>query len=136
MNVEIQATPPDPNEHPAGRRVLDELLAVLRDGGWEPRSEPDNWRDTGWSVELAAGAELILSHVEDSKYWIQILPMNPPSLLTRLFKRDAYAEADAIVSRCSETLARGPEADSDIEVRAWNWDGPPDEGRPKPESRH
>ena len=105
---------------------------MLQGGGWEPCSEPDNWRDSGWSVELANGAELILSHVGDSKYWIQIVPTNPPSLLKRLFKRDAYAEADAIVSRCSETLARELEAHSDIEARAWNWDGPPTKVRPSP----
>jgi hypothetical protein len=136
MNVEIVAAPPDSNEQPAGRRVLNELVALLQGGGWEPRSEPDNWRDSGWSVELANGAELILSHVEDSKYWIQIVPTNPPSRLKSLFKRDAYAEADAIVSRCSEALARELEAHSDIQARTWNWDGPPSEGPPKPEFRH
>lgn len=136
MNVEIVAAPPDSDEHPAGRRVLDELLAALQGGGWEPHSEPDNWRDSGWSVELVNGVELILSHVGDSKYWIQIVPTNPPSRLKSLFNRDAYAEADAVVSRCSETLARQLEAHSSIEARAWNWDGPPDEGAPKPECRH
>ena len=130
------AAPPDSNEHPASRRILNKLVAVLRGGGWEPRSEPDNWRDSGWWVELANGAELMLAHIEASKYWLQIVPTNPPSRLKSLFNRDAYAEADAIVSRCSKTLARELEAHSDIEARTWNWDGPADEGLPKPEVRH
>ncbi|MEO0811968.1 MAG: hypothetical protein AAFY60_03830 [Myxococcota bacterium] len=136
LNLEIVGPWPEENGHTPGRNVLNTLLSALRAGGWEAESEPDNWRDSGWSIHLGRDTQMLVTHVSDQTYWAQITALHSPSLLARLFKKDAWAKTDADVSRCGEILSRELATQESLTVRRWNWDGPADEGQSDPVFRH
>ena len=113
-------------DHPRGTSLAIDLSRALDSTGWAV-SEPDNWRDVGWSFSAyrdGVELEVILSAIEDGEWILQLGPARGAGLVAKVLGRrpsasphDCFVGAtildEALESRCTSI--------------AWRWNGLPSE---------
>ena len=135
QNVSFNGDSPgdDPYE-PPGRGITKLLLRSLRTEGFEAADE-DNWRDSGWSIDLSvSGATLQLACArtgEQAKWIIQIAVLNEPGFFGRLIGKrfvDRSTEVLAVSRAVHNCLRQAGYTDI-----LWRKDGFPDPANSTPE---
>jgi hypothetical protein len=118
----------DANE-PPGLALAERLAAQLEQTGIAV-SEPDNWRDAGWSFKATvANVEeaIIVASTPSGGWFVQIAPTNSPSLLQHVFgpkEHPAMMTTHDLACRVQQALV----SDGRFTGFRWRWDGPPEEG--------
>ena len=90
--------PDDPDDHPVGRRLIQDLNTLLMEEGWE-LTPCDNWRDCGWVFFAAlnrANIQIVVSMIETNTWMLQIANTNDPGWFARLFGSTAIDHSDTI----------------------------------------
>ena len=121
-------------EHPPGLAVARHLQSRLGDYGWRV-TEPDNWRDCGWSLKCSRERSLLevtlavaggTRPTVASAWMLQIAPMHQPGILGRaLGKPPSASPADcyALATAVHEVLS----SNARFSGLRWRWDNPPDD---------
>jgi hypothetical protein len=115
-------------EHPPGASLGRALEARLRQRFGSTQTM-DNWRDSGWVVNLAVNDKPIevyfaLFDPESSQWLLAVAPLGQPGLLSRAFgrkPRDFTVELQSICAEVHNLLISTP-AVADIQ---WFFGGPP-----------
>lgn len=91
----------DDRFEPAGRGIAVGMRDGLRSAGFAA-SDEDNWRDSGWSIDVTFPAfviEVALAQTSEDQHWMaQVAPLKEPGAIAQLFGR-------AFISRETEVLA-------------------------------
>lgn len=124
----VGPSPPDAEfEHPVGRPIILALSERLRAGGWSV-SEPDNWRDSGWSIDCgkpAPNLQVCLAEVSDGQWLMQVAPLRVPGVLSKLFGRREPSATPAQVQELALAAHASLTGQGFSQIR-WCWDGFPD----------
>lgn len=131
----VGASPPDDEyEDPPGVGIARLIERSLRERGYSP-DEIDNWRDCGWSVQLAIGDgrfEIALAATTEPDLWmLQIASTNEPGLVARLFGKRA-TDRSGDVYEVAVAVHEALRSHGYIDLR-WRLDGYPDDGESTPE---
>ena len=123
-----QLQPDSEFEHPPGASLGRALEARLRQhfGSVEAM---DNWRDSGWVVNLSVNDKPIevyfaLFNPEELTWLLAVTPLGQPGLLARAFgrkPRDCGAELQSICTEVHRLLASTP----NVTNVTWFFGGPP-----------
>jgi hypothetical protein len=114
--------------HPPGEPIAQKLAELLKPRGVST-SEIDNWRDSGWSIEViydGASYQIALAEAGDHSLWMaQITPLNQPGTIARLFGAKAIDRSPELFDLASIVHAALTEIGG-TNVR-WKIDGFPDD---------
>ena len=121
------------HEAPAGFAVAQWLQRGVAESGWHAEA-PENWRDSGWSIQCSRGArtlELALGaiskpHTGTTEWFLQVAPMKQPGFLARALGRRASASPEDCYA-LAQTLQSALVSDARCAGLKWRWNGPPDE---------
>jgi hypothetical protein len=123
-----EAPPPQEFDHPIGEGLIyyvrDALLLARI-----PVSEPDNWRDCGWSLICAmtrGEVQIALASTGEGEWFLQVAPVRVAGLVDRVLRRaipDVSHECVQISRVIDETL----KSSGKYSRIRWREDGPPDE---------
>ena len=123
--------------HPSGAALARLLRDGLRQAGIMA-SEPDNWRDSGWSLEVrmeSAVQEVVVARARPGEWLIQVAPQPLAGLIQRLFG-PAEHPAAATTLQLARAIHQILSADRRVSRLRWRWDGPPrDEDPDQPVAR-
>lgn len=121
---------------PPGWGIARHIAGELRGRGFNP-DPTENWRDCGWSTNLAIGEaalQVALTQTTESNLWmLQVACVNQPGFLACLFgakRSDRSSELFEIASTIHRILMEGGYR----EIR-WCIDGYPDDENSTPEPR-
>jgi hypothetical protein len=121
----------NPPDHPRGRTLAARIGNHLRSVGVQS-TDPDNWRDSGWSLRCVSGDfefQVILAGAVDSDRWfLQVAPTSNPGFLKRAFSRGDYPSAGSCFSLAA--ILQTTLAELGATTQHWRWDGPPAEEHP------
>lgn len=123
------------SEHPPGGLIARMLKVGLTARGWEV-SNPDNWRDSGWSITCRRGVsnlQVVLARTVGSSEWlVQIAPTLVPGMLGRLFGRHTSAPT-AFVFALAQDIHSILLEEGGFRDFKWCWDGYPEEETSTPQ---
>lgn len=121
---------------PPGMGIARHIADELRRRGFNP-DPTENWRDCGWSINLAIGdaaLQVALTQMTESNLWmLQVACVNQPGVLARLFgakRSDRSLELFDIASAIHRILM-----EAGCRKIRWRIDGYPDDGNSSPEPR-
>ena len=113
-------------EHPEGAAIARLLRQAAQAKGWVA-GDPDNWRDTGWSVlcsRASAKLECVIAAVGEAQWMCQVAPEVVPGLFGRaLGKRPSASQAE--IFELAQLVHSALSASRVYGEFRWRWDGPP-----------
>jgi hypothetical protein len=119
-------------DHPAGYSLVVLFSSMLKGNGWTVEN-PENWRDTGWSLILSnsdSELELVLSELESEKWMMQVAPSKVPTLgmFSRIFGKKEVEPPSASPTDCFDVSVLLSEflQGSDYKDTLWCWDDFPE----------
>jgi hypothetical protein len=114
--------------HPAGEGLAFEARDALSHAG-VPVSEPENWRDSGWSLicDTSRGAvEVAVAPIQDGVWILQVAAVRVPGFIDRILGRSVpdLSRECLDLSRTIDMMLKSSRRYSQVR---WRADGFPDE---------